>query len=376
MITTAPRISIVAAVGGGLGGLLTLGLGLWWLIDPTRNVFANHVDPLALTPAMPPLVSAALLTGVGFLSLLTTGLIVVQRTRTGGPSRLVTISSVAVFLGFFLLISDASLLMMLGYLLAGALPAGILVAMVLGWRRSVPFRFLVVLTVVAIGVWAWVTPTVTLASAAALPAIIAGVVADLPLSDVLLLPFAACLAAWGVLLSGLIRCSDVAHRIGDTVGRVRLPVTWIAALCPLPYFLVRLSWLVPGISVGPEDMSGELRIWGLLLGGAAALGSVLTIGLLCRWGRIFPAWMPRIGGRPVPVATAVVPATLVGIAVTVSAAPMIVDAARHGSLALLEATVGLPFWLWGPALLIATWAYARHRSALRQAQGTFLSPIA
>ena len=94
----------------------------------------------------------------------------------------------------------------------------------------------------------------------------------------------------------------VRHRIALTL--------MLAAAGPLPYGLIRATWLTPWPLMGPsgEALPAETRIWGLLLGGGALLGVVLTIGLIRPWGVRFPRWMPRLAGRPVPVAAAAVPA--------------------------------------------------------------------
>lgn len=39
--------------------------------------------------------------------------------------------------------------------------------------------------------------------------------------------------------------------------------------------------------------------WVFLIAGPAA-GAVLTLGLIRRWGRVAPSWVPLVGGRRVP----------------------------------------------------------------------------
>jgi hypothetical protein len=92
------------------------------------------------------------------------------------------------------------------------------------------------------------------------------------------------------------------------VVRHRRRLTIVAALGPVPYALARATWLTPWPQFGGpvEDMPPEVRLWGLLLGGAAALGAVLTIGLIRPWGEVFPRWMPGLAGRPVPIRAAAV----------------------------------------------------------------------
>lgn len=45
-------------------------------------------------------------------------------------------------------------------------------------------------------------------------------------------------------------------------------------------------------------------------------GGILTLGLIQKWGEIFPSWFPFIGGKRVPIMLAVVPASIIAIAVT------------------------------------------------------------
>ncbi|MEU4473643.1 hypothetical protein [Micromonospora sp. NPDC023888] len=88
-------------------------------------------------------------------------------------------------------------------------------------------------------------------------------------------------------------------------GRI---ATYVAIVCPLPYALIRLAWS-RGWAVGapepfvmsllrnqPENVYIEP-----ILASFATAGAVLTAGLLCRWGRVFPRWIPVLRGRVVPM---------------------------------------------------------------------------
>lgn len=150
------------------------------------------------------------------------------------------------------------------------------------------------------------------------------------------------------------------------VLRHRVLLTVLAALCSLPYVVARLTWLTPWPLFGGEAAeSPEGLATGLMLGAGMLAGGILTLGLILPWGEAFPNWFPRVGGRPVPVALAVVPASIVAALFT---------AAGFDSILTLIAGIGelpvgqlllvfvLPFWLWGPLLAMATWGYAQHRS--------------
>src|SRR5690606_34329438 len=99
------------------------------------------------------------------------------------------------------------------------------------------------------------------------------------------------------------------------VLRHRRAITIAAACCALPYTLARLTWLTPWPLLAPGELdittTPMVLLTGLSLGAAMLAGGVLTLGLILPWGRRFPRWMAGIGGRPVPIALAVVPASVV-----------------------------------------------------------------
>ena len=45
-------------------------------------------------------------------------------------------------------------------------------------------------------------------------------------------------------------------------------------------------------------------------------GALLTLGLVQRWGEVYPRWIPYLRGKPVRPRTAIVPASLVAILIT------------------------------------------------------------
>jgi hypothetical protein len=144
-------------------------------------------------------------------------------------------------------------------------------------------------------------------------------------------------------------------------GRV---ATWVAAACPLPYALLRMTWLTPwplGAPGGAAALDGGVRVFGLLLGLAAFGGAVLTVGLVSRWGEVFPHWIPWLRGRPVPVAAAVVPATVVSVALCAASVSLVMISAQEDAPWLVLA---IPAPIWGPALALATFAYHRRRTTV------------
>lgn len=88
-------------------------------------------------------------------------------------------------------------------------------------------------------------------------------------------------------------------------GRV---ATVVACLCPVPYIVIRCSWAVGHpIGVPPSFVAmlnrnqPGIAFVELTLALMAAVGILLTWGLGRRWGRIFPSWLPVVGGRQVPL---------------------------------------------------------------------------
>jgi len=59
--------------------------------------------------------------------------------------------------------------------------------------------------------------------------------------------------------------------------------------------------------------SGTWIYGALFLGNFILVGAVLMPGLVQRWGEVFPRWMIGLAGRRVPIALAVVPASLASV---------------------------------------------------------------
>lgn len=81
----------------------------------------------------------------------------------------------------------------------------------------------------------------------------------------------------------------------------------VAAACPLPYAVIRWSWTTGHPIGAPRSFVAMLErnqpgvaIVEAVLASFAVAGAALTLGLVMRWGRCFPTWVPLFGGRPVP----------------------------------------------------------------------------
>lgn len=148
----------------------------------------------------------------------------------------------------------------------------------------------------------------------------------------------------------------------------------IAVVIPVVYAVTRLAWLV-GIPLGiSESFLRELQSSGaVVVGGILGLmgvgGALLTLGLVQRWGEVFPRWIPWLAGRRVPISLAVIPALLVAVLVTSAGLTYIrlTVTDRVGDLFGVSATdwaaagPELLWPLWGIGLAAAALAYYYRR---------------
>jgi hypothetical protein len=160
-------------------------------------------------------------------------------------------------------------------------------------------------------------------------------------------------------------------------GRIAVYVSMVA---PVFYALTRYAWAL-GFPLGmsEEDLrrGQESGVWtaGLFLANFGLVGAVLTLGLVQRWGEVFPRWMIGLAGRRVPIALAVVPASLVSVLLVVGGIvvwslldQMVARLAAGGakSIGIIGAIVTgvgpvLLFPVWGAALAVATLGYYYRR---------------
>lgn len=121
-----------------------------------------------------------------------------------------------------------------------------------------------------------------------------------------------------------------------------------------------------------------LEVYVVLLSIVSELVAFTAVGLVARWGEVWPRWLPGLRGRRVPLPAAVIPASLGATVLTLlstwvaitSALGMRIDLTPR----LAEAPIGFVDWqstlaslmyapllLWGPLLGAVTVAYARRR---------------
>jgi hypothetical protein len=260
---------------------------------------------------------------------------------------------------FGILLQSMGTLSTAGYLLAIAMPVLVVVLLVQVVRRYPVARWLVgVPGLAALGVGVVVGRHQLAALASYLFPALAAEWAII----VITLLLVALGAAWALAVLSAPSGTDWARRAESWVLRHRRAITLVAATGPLPYALMRLTWLTPWPQLGGEGVDLPTRIWGLTLSSGAWLGFALTLGLIRPWGETFPRWVPRLAGKPVPVAAAAVPGGLVAAVLTFSAAPILIGLAQNGHPWL--GVIAFPGWYWGPALALAVWGYVAHRGRM------------
>jgi len=161
-------------------------------------------------------------------------------------------------------------------------------------------------------------------------------------------------------------------------GRIAVVVAMVA---PVFYALTRYAWALGfPLGMGEElfrsgQESGKWIGGAFFLGNFILVGAFLMLGLVQRWGEVFPRWMIGLAGRRVPIALAVVPASLVSVLLIVGGigiwsglvqmADNLAAIGVEGIRLIWEMTIQvgptLLFPVWGVALAVATLAYYYRR---------------
>ncbi len=156
-------------------------------------------------------------------------------------------------------------------------------------------------------------------------------------------------------------------------GRIAVYVAFVA---PVFYALTRYAWVL-GFPLGMSQeylrQGQENGMWtsGLFLATFGLVGAMLMLGLVQRWGEVFPRWMIGLAGHRVPMALAVVPASLVSVLLVVGGAgiwstldQMVANLVAAGldGMGIIGAIIfqvgpTLLFPVWGVALAVATLGY-------------------
>jgi hypothetical protein len=149
-------------------------------------------------------------------------------------------------------------------------------------------------------------------------------------------------------------------------GRIAV---YMAMVVPILYALTRYAWAL-GIPLGMTEeywRQGQARgewISGLFLANFALVGAALMLGLVQRWGEVFPRWMVGLAGRRVPTMLALIPASIMSVLFMVAGIAMwssytqvaAAAAATEQDMAIVVGPV-LLFPIWALALAVATLGY-------------------
>ena len=167
----------------------------------------------------------------------------------------------------------------------------------------------------------------------------------------------------------------------DNAARWGRIAVYVAMVAPVFYALTRYAWAL-GFPLGmseerfrPAQESGKWIGGALFLGNFILLGAFLMLGLVQRWGEVFPRWMIGLAGRRVPIALAVVPASIVSVLLIVGGigiwsgldqmAANLAAIGVEGIRLIWEITVQvgptLLFPVWGVSLAVATLGYYYRR---------------
>jgi hypothetical protein len=141
-------------------------------------------------------------------------------------------------------------------------------------------------------------------------------------------------------------------------GRIAV---YVAMVVPIVYALTRYAWAL-GFPLGMTEeywRQGQERgewISGLFLANFGLVGAALMLGLVQRWGEVFPRWMVGLAGRRVPTALAVIPASIMSVLFMVGGIAMWSGYDQFVDNAVAS---GQNFWIIvGPVLLFPIWAVA------------------
>jgi hypothetical protein len=167
----------------------------------------------------------------------------------------------------------------------------------------------------------------------------------------------------------------------DQAARWGRVAVYVAMVAPVFYTFTRYAWAL-GFRLGQAEeqfrrgqASGMWIMGAIFLGTFCLVGAVIMLGLVQRWGEVFPRWMIGLAGRRVPIALAVVPASLVSVLlivggisiwsgvgqmVTALAASGAKDAEIIGAI-LFQLGPTLLFPIWGLGLAVATLGYYYRR---------------
>ncbi|MEU4608777.1 hypothetical protein AB0F43_37810 [Kribbella sp. NPDC023972] len=277
---------------------------------------------------------------------------------------------------FGLLAPSVTVAMLTGYLLVLlGLPTGIVWLIVGAWKQPATRVLLlgvagvVVVVELTTGLFDWAAFRDVAAGLGDLPAKVG--TTPLFVSGALLLG-----CGWALLgIRGLRSARGRCQRCGRPGARWTRPesarrwgfwATIVAVLCPMPYALLRMTWLLPNpIGFDADQLNAEpgIKLLGLGLGLIALASGIVTLGLIRPWGEVWPRWVPFVAGRPVPIKTAVIPGAVAATLLLVSSASLtgLLWSAEASLTRNIVYLLIFPFPLWGASVALATAAYYYRR---------------
>ena len=160
----------------------------------------------------------------------------------------------------------------------------------------------------------------------------------------------------------------------DKAARWCRTAVFVSMVAPVFYAITRYAWAL-GIPMGMnedylrEGMKTGMWTSGLFLATFGLVGALITLGLIQRWGEVFPRWMIGLAGRRVPIGLAIIPSALISVLLVVGGIG--IWASLGGMVHNLETTgsqgIGLfveVFFQLGPTLLFPLWGIALAIAAL------------
>ncbi|MEU6798901.1 hypothetical protein ABZ907_45015 [Nonomuraea wenchangensis] len=340
-----------------LGALLSTAVTavgiLWWTTPASYPFGAADRVKVSLTHLLEHDATGPMTVAAGLVGLAT----------VFGPGPLLRAGAVAELLFFGVVLSDAGIMSVFAYGLAILGPVALLGVVVVAAARGKAYGLA---AVAALGVLAVADLVMGIGALSLVGRYLGNIAGDFASYGGRLawtLADAAACAVWAVIAMKAFGTGEPPRWIRpESAGRWGRVATIGAALCPLPYALYRLTWLTPWPT--DADVTGPLRadtrLQGLLLAFAALAGAVLTLGLISRWGEVFPRWVPVFHGRPVPVRLPVVAGGAVAGICCLASPGLVVDSVVRGQPGAL---LLWPYPLWGALLAAAVLAYRLRRAA-------------
>lgn len=173
--------------------------------------------------------------------------------------------------------------------------------------------------------------------------------------------------------------SGGARRCAAVAGTPQWAVltAWGAVACVVPSSVWRtavglgvpLGWSQAHLRL--ERIPGYGTVYVIWLSVASIAAAALTLGLVYRLGDHVPSWVPRLGGRRLPVrlvaglavAGALVVAGIVALSIAHWSTVSGFSERPRSAAALLMVACYAPAILWAPLLLATTFAYVRRRTS-------------